>query len=176
MDNRSQTFVISVFQHQVGLQVTLPIRNRTARAQAGIAETNKKQSQTQQQKLEMTADSDVRNTLQQLINSDLSLRASSELHNLLSSSSIASNAVQAGTSSVFLVLQRQTELVNAKLREIRATADRGEAEADLIALPQTHFAAEHRVEVCEFPKVNFCADRHAKIQSREMSLSGQIRD
>jgi len=37
---------------------------------------------------------------------------------------------KAGTSSVFLILQRQTELINAKLREIRASADRGEAEAD----------------------------------------------
>ena len=116
---------------KVGLQVTLPIRNRTARAQAGIAETNKKQSQTQQQKLEMTADSDVRNTLQQLINSDLSLRASERAAQLAQQQlDSEQRQFKAGTSSVFLVLQRQTELVNAKLREIRATADRGEAEAD----------------------------------------------
>jgi outer membrane protein TolC len=116
---------------KVGLQVSIPIRNRTARAQAGIAETNKKQSQTQQQQLEMTAESDVRNTLQQLINSDLSLKASQRAAQLAQQQlDSEQRQLKAGTSSVFLVLQRQTELVNAKLREIRATADRGEAEAD----------------------------------------------
>ena len=38
---------------------------------------------------------------------------------------------QAGTSSVFLVLQRQTDLVAARSREIRAKADLGNAAADL---------------------------------------------
>ena len=116
---------------KIGVQVSVPIRNRTARAQAGIAETNKKQTQTQQQQLEMTAESDVRNTLQQLINSDLSLRASQRAAQLAQQQlDSEQRQLKAGTSSVFLVLQRQTELVNAKLREIRATADRGEAEAD----------------------------------------------
>jgi len=38
---------------------------------------------------------------------------------------------QAGTSSVFLVLQRQTELISARSREIRASADVGRAAADV---------------------------------------------
>jgi len=37
---------------------------------------------------------------------------------------------QAGTSSVFLVLQRQTDLINARSREARAEADLGIAAAD----------------------------------------------
>ncbi|RXH55693.1 TolC family protein [Granulicella sibirica] len=116
---------------KVGLQVSIPIRNRTAIAQSGIAEQNKRQSITQQQRLEMNVESDVRNTLQQLVNSRLVLTASQRAR-ALAEQQLASEQrqLQAGTSSVYLVLQRQNELVSAKLREIRATADCGEAEAD----------------------------------------------
>jgi len=38
---------------------------------------------------------------------------------------------QAGTPSVFLVLQRQTDLISARSREIRASADLRKAAADL---------------------------------------------
>jgi outer membrane protein TolC len=37
---------------------------------------------------------------------------------------------QAGTSTVFLVLQRQTDLISARTREVRARADLGEAQAN----------------------------------------------
>ncbi|WP_263410335.1 TolC family protein [Terriglobus tenax] len=116
---------------KVGLQVSIPIRNRTARAQAGIAEANKRQTMTQQQQLEMTVESDVRNSLQQLANSRMLLSAAQRARQL-AEDQFASEQRQfkAGTSSVFLVLQRQNELINARLREIRATADSGEAEAD----------------------------------------------
>ena len=48
-------------------------------------------------------------------------------------SSIASEQrqFQAGTSTVFLVLQRQTDLIAARTREVRAEADLGEARANL---------------------------------------------
>lgn len=116
---------------KVGLQVSIPVRNRTARAQANIADTNRKQTITQQQQLEMTAVSEVRNTLQKMISTDFSLRAAQRGAELAQQQyESEQRQFKAGTSSVFLVLQRQTELVNAKLREIRATADRGEAEAD----------------------------------------------
>jgi outer membrane protein TolC len=38
---------------------------------------------------------------------------------------------QAGTSTVFLVLQRQADLIAARTREVRAEADLGEASANL---------------------------------------------
>jgi HAE1 family hydrophobic/amphiphilic exporter-1 len=116
---------------RVGLQVSIPIRNRTARAEADSAKVGTRQSMTQQQQLEMTAESDVRNTLQQLINSDFSLRASQRAAQLAQQQlDSEQRQLKAGTSSVYLVLQRQSEFITAKLREIRATADHGEAEAD----------------------------------------------
>lgn len=116
---------------KVGLQVNIPIVNRTARSQAAIAVANEKQSITQQRQLEMTAESDVRNSLQQLVNSDLSLRSAHRAAELaLEQLASEQRQLKAGTSSVYLVLQRQTELTTSKLREIRAEADRQEAEAD----------------------------------------------
>ena len=38
---------------------------------------------------------------------------------------------QAGTSTVFLVLQRQTDLTAARTREVRAQADMGQAGANM---------------------------------------------
>ncbi len=116
---------------QVGLQISLPIGNRTARAEAHIAETNTRQSVAQQQQLEMTVVSDVRNSLQQLVNADLVLTASHRAAQLSEQQyESEQRQLKAGTSSVYLVLQRQNELISAKLREIRATANRGEAEAE----------------------------------------------
>ena len=54
----------------------LPYRSLRRRAQAAVADANKKQTVAQQQQLEMTVESDVRNGLQQLINADLVLSAS----------------------------------------------------------------------------------------------------
>jgi len=116
---------------KIGIQVSLPIGNRTVRAQANIAEASRRQSMTQQQQLEMTVETDVRNSLQQLVNSDYLLNASRRGAQLAQQQyDSEQRQFKAGTSSVFLVLQRQNELIAAKLREIRATADRGEAEAD----------------------------------------------
>ena len=116
---------------KIGLQVSLPIGNRTARAEAAIASVNQKQSITQQQALEMTVESDVRNSLQKLMNSDLIENTAHRAAQLAQQQyDSEQRQFKAGTSSVFLVLQRQNELIAAKLREIRATADRGEAQAD----------------------------------------------
>lgn len=116
---------------QVGLQISLPIGNRTARAEAHVAETNTRQTVAQQQQLEMTVVSDVRNSLQQLVNADLVLTASHRAAQLSEQQyESEQRQLKAGTSSVYLVLQRQNELISAKLREIRATANRGEAEAE----------------------------------------------
>jgi HAE1 family hydrophobic/amphiphilic exporter-1 len=129
---------------KIGIQVSLPIGNRTARAEAGIAETNQKQSMAQQQQLEMTAESDVRNALQELIDSDLNLKASQRAARLAEEQyESEERQFKTGTSSVFLVLERQTELITAKLHEIRAVADRGNAEADFDHATGTTLDRQH---------------------------------
>jgi HAE1 family hydrophobic/amphiphilic exporter-1 len=86
----------------------------------------------QQQLVEMAVEADVRNALQSV------MAARSRLSSADSASEFAQEQYlseqrqfQAGTSSVFLVLQRQTDLISARSREIRAKADMGSAIADL---------------------------------------------
>jgi len=129
---------------KIGIQLSLPIGNRTARADAGIAEANKKQSVAQQQQLELTVESEVRNALQQLIDSDLNLKASQRAARLAQEQYESEvRQFKTGTSSVFLVLQRQTELITAKLHEIRAMADRGEAATDFDRATGTTLDRQH---------------------------------
>lgn len=117
---------------QVGVQMSLPIRNRTALAQVSVSAAEGKRLAAQQQMVEMAVEADVRNALQSVA------AARSRLGSAESASTFADEQYlseqrqfRAGTSSVFLVLQRQTDLIAARSREIRAKADMGNALADL---------------------------------------------
>jgi outer membrane protein TolC len=117
---------------QLGVQMSLPIRNRTAEAQVAIGIADGKRLAAQQQAVEMAVEADVRNALQSVA------AARSRLDSAQSASKSADDQYiseqrqfRAGTSSVFLVLQRQTDLIAARSREIRAKADLGSAAADL---------------------------------------------
>ncbi len=117
---------------QIGIQVSLPVGNRTARAEAQIADASRKQTIAQQQQLEISVVSEVRNSLQRVLDASALLDAAHRAAQLaVQQYEGEQRQFQAGVSSVYLVLQRQIELTNARLREIRATAERGEAQADL---------------------------------------------
>jgi len=117
---------------QVGVTVSLPIRNRTATAQSAIAAAEGRKLQLTQNQIAMLVESDVRNALQAVNASQsrfeaagLARRSAEEQYNS------EQRQFQAGTSSVFLVLQRQTDLIAARNREVRARADAAEAVAVL---------------------------------------------
>jgi len=81
--------------------------------------------------IEMAVEQDVRNALQ------TASSAKSRLEAAITARSYAEQQYaseqrqfQAGTSTVFLVLQRQTDLISARTREVRARADLGEATAN----------------------------------------------
>ncbi|MDP9053456.1 MAG: TolC family protein [Acidobacteriota bacterium] len=116
---------------QVGVQISLPLRNRTAHAQEAVSLAEGRRLKTVRQQLEMAIEQDVRNALQ----TDSSARA--RLDAAISARQYAEQQYsseqrqfQAGTSTVFLVLQRQSELITARTREVRASADLGEAQAN----------------------------------------------
>ncbi len=117
---------------QVGVQMSLPIRNRTAQAQAAIAVAEGRRLHAVENQIGMAVEADVRNALQAVDSSRARLdaaglaRQSAEEQN-----SSEQRQFQAGTSSVFLVLQRQTDLIAARNREVRAHADFAEALANL---------------------------------------------
>ncbi len=129
---------------QIGVQMSIPLRNRTASAQLAIGMAEQRRLATQQQTLQMAVEADVRNSLQSVATARARL-SSSEAARKFAEEQYASEQrqFQAGTSSVFLVLQRQTELVAARSREIRASADLGRTAADLNRATAQTLTANH---------------------------------
>uniref|UniRef100_Q025G5 Acriflavin resistance protein n=1 Tax=Solibacter usitatus (strain Ellin6076) TaxID=234267 RepID=Q025G5_SOLUE len=109
---------------QVGVQMSFPIRNRTAESQAATAVLESRRLAKTKDQVMMAVESDVRNALQAATNSRARLSAA-----IIASQSAEEQYLseqrqfQAGTSSTFLVLQRQTDLITARNRETRAHAD-----------------------------------------------------
>jgi HAE1 family hydrophobic/amphiphilic exporter-1 len=86
---------------------------------------------TLRQQTEMAIEQDVRNALQAASSARARLDAAVTAR-VYAEQQYASEQrqFQAGTSTVFLVLQRQTDLIAARTREVRARADLGEAAAN----------------------------------------------
>jgi HAE1 family hydrophobic/amphiphilic exporter-1 len=117
---------------QVGLQMSLPIHNRTAQSQAAIAAAEGRRLQAIENQIGMAVEADVRNALQAVNSSRARLDAGALARQSAEEQySSEQRQFQAGTSTVFLVLQRQTDLINARNRELRAHADFAEALANL---------------------------------------------
>jgi outer membrane protein TolC len=117
---------------QVGVTVSLPLRNRTALSQAAIASAEGRKLQLTQNQVAMAVEADVRNAMQ-AVEAGRSRLEAAGLARQSAEEQYASEQrqFQAGTSSVFLVLQRQTDLITARNREARSRADLGESLAAL---------------------------------------------
>jgi hydrophobic/amphiphilic exporter-1 (mainly G- bacteria), HAE1 family len=117
---------------QVGLQISFPIRNRTAEANSAIAAAEGKRLRALRDQAEMLIEADVRNSLQ-TASSAQARYAAAILARQSAEEQYASEErqFQSGTSTVFLVLQRQTDLITARTREVRALADLAVAGANL---------------------------------------------
>ncbi len=116
---------------QVGVQFSLPLRNRTANAQVALEVSEGRRLKTVRQQTEMAIEQDVRNALQTASSARSRLEASVTARVYAEQQySSEQRQFQAGTSTVFLVLQRQTDLISARTREVRARADLGEATAN----------------------------------------------
>jgi hydrophobic/amphiphilic exporter-1 (mainly G- bacteria), HAE1 family len=117
---------------QVGLQFSFPIRNRTAEANAAVAAAEGKRLRALRDQAEMLVEADVRNSVQGA-SSAQARYAASILARQSAEEQYASEErqFQSGTSTVFLVLQRQTDLITARTREVRALADLAVSAANL---------------------------------------------
>ncbi len=117
---------------RVGVQISLPLRNRTAEAQLGRSRVEGERIGTQREQLEQTIQVDVRNALQAMRSSEARLRAAVATREA-NEQQFASEQrkLDAGQSTVFLVLERQTALTEARGRELQAQTDLNKAIADL---------------------------------------------
>lgn len=116
---------------QVGVQFSLPLRNRTAEAQVAVSAAEGRRLSAVREQVGIAIEADVRNSMQAVASAQARLAAAS----VASRSAQAQyeseqRQLQAGTSTVFLVLQRQTDFINARNREVRSRADLAEAAAN----------------------------------------------
>lgn len=116
---------------QVGVQVSLPLRNRTAEAQVAVSAAEGRRLHAVQDQVGMAIEADVRNSMQAVASAQARL-AAAVVASRSAQEQYASEQrqLQAGTSTVFLVLQRQTDFINARNREVRSRADVAEAIAN----------------------------------------------
>ena len=116
----------------VQLQVDLPLRNQTARANLARAEIQSTQLARRRQALEQAIESEVRDTLQAVRSSEQRLEAAASARRYaLEQYESERRRFDSGISTVFLVLERQTALVTAQASELRARADLNQAIAQL---------------------------------------------
>ena len=116
----------------VGVNVSLPLRNRAANAAAAVSVAEGRRLNAQRQQVEMAIEQDVRNSLQMVYSAQARLEAANNAeHSADDQYRSETRQFQAGTTTVFLVLQRQTDLIAALTRQARAEADLSEARANL---------------------------------------------
>jgi HAE1 family hydrophobic/amphiphilic exporter-1 len=116
----------------VGVNISLPIRNRTAIAAAEVSMAEARRLRAQNQQVQMAIEQDVRNALQAMSSAEARQDSAIDARRYAEEQyQSEQRQFQAGTSTVFLVLQRQTDLVSARTREVRAGADTGEAKANM---------------------------------------------
>ncbi len=117
---------------QVSLQLSLPLRNRAAKGNvaSGLAEVRRSEIQSSQ--MEQQIQAEVRSAMQSLVSSKNGLEAARIAHRSAREQyESEQRKFKAGTSTMFLVLQRQTTLVTAQSSELRARVELAKAVADL---------------------------------------------
>jgi HAE1 family hydrophobic/amphiphilic exporter-1 len=112
----------------VQVSLSVPLRNRTAKANAARADLQREQIEHQRRQLEQVIKAEVRNALQAVQSSQARLSAAaSQQRNAQEQYDSERRRFDSGLSTVFLVLERQTTLVTAQAAELRARADLNQA-------------------------------------------------
>ena len=117
---------------RVGVQINLPLRNRTAEGLWGRALVEGQRLATQREQLEQVIQVDVRNALQVVRSGEARLRAAVIARDASEQQYQSERRkLDAGQSTVFLVLERQTALTAARGNELRAQTELNKAIAEL---------------------------------------------
>ncbi|MBS1796578.1 MAG: TolC family protein [Acidobacteria bacterium] len=107
--------------YNIGVRISLPFGNRTAKANLGRTLAEGTQIENQRAQQEQVIEADVRNALQSLRSAEARLQAAAatraSAEQLYESEQ---RQFRAGTSTVFLVFQRQTSLIAARASELQA--------------------------------------------------------
>lgn len=116
----------------VGVQITLPIRNRTAKANYGRSLETKRQLDLQTRRQLQNIEVEVRNAVQSVETAKLRIEASRAAREYAQQQLDGENKkFAAGLTTTFLILTRQNDLAQARGNEQRALADYNKAVSDL---------------------------------------------
>jgi outer membrane protein TolC len=128
--------------YNISLTIQFPIGNRTAKANYAIAEEQSKQVAVQELSLLQRLRSESVNAIQTLRETQYRLAAASAARVAASRVLLAEQRrFSAGTSTTFLVLQRQLDLANTEGRELTAQTDLNKAVVQLGAVAGTNFSS-----------------------------------
>jgi outer membrane protein len=128
---QSQIFHNDFPSYIVGLNLTLPIRNRVAQASYQHAVLNQRMIEAQLQQLKNSAVLDVRNAFIALTQDRGQVQAASKARELQQQTFDAEQKkYQLGASTVYNVILTQRDLINAQGNELRALANLVEAKAN----------------------------------------------
>jgi len=117
---------------RAGVSISFPLRNRTAEGQLGHALVEGKRIATQREQLEQLIQVEVRNALQSLTTAEARVRSAAVARaDAEQQYESEKRKLDAGQSTVFLVLERQTALAAARGNELRAQTDLNKAIAEL---------------------------------------------
>ena len=115
---------------QVQLRISLPLHNRTAEANLSNNIAEARRIRDQEQQAELAIEAAVRNGMQSVESSKARLSASLIARTAAEAQyESEQRQFRAGTSTLFLVQQRQTDMITARSQERRAESDLGKAVA-----------------------------------------------
>ncbi len=110
--------------YRIGVQIALPFGNRTAKANLGRNLVEGERIVNQRAQQEQIIEAEVRNSLQAMRSAEARLASAIASRNSAEQLyESEQRQFRAGTTTLFLVLQRQTELLTARGRELQSQTD-----------------------------------------------------
>jgi HAE1 family hydrophobic/amphiphilic exporter-1 len=117
---------------EVGVRIALPLRNRTAEARYATAVAEGRRLRLRTEQLEIAIEADVRNAMQAVESARAGREAALQARTLAEQQYASEQRrFEAGTSTVFLVVQRQTAMISTRTQYARAEADLSRSIAQL---------------------------------------------
>jgi outer membrane protein len=117
----NQVFGFSYPTYQAQLKLSLPLKNRAAKAEMGTALVSRRNDLYSQRQVQEQVTLDVSNAVHQLEQAKLSIAASKEALDLAQKTmSAEQRKYELGSSTIFLVLEAQTELAAAQQTLLQA--------------------------------------------------------
>lgn len=150
---------------RVGVRISLPVGNRTAKANLGRTLAEGTRIKNQQAQTEQVIEAETRNATQSLRSAEARLASAaasrSSAEQLYESEQ---RQFRAGTSTVFLVFQRQNELIAARARELQAQTDLNKSISEFQRATGTTLSA-NSVEISKKSSYDFLFRRPAEFGS-----------